>query len=260
MAYEPDQHADSDWWRDHFSGLVLDLWQSIVPADAAARDAVFLQAHLSLPAGAKILDVPCGDGRVALEMASRGYQLEGVDISPGLIASARRRSLERGLAIVWHEGDMRRLPWNEEFDAAYCWGDSFGYFDEAGNRAFLAAAYRALKPGARFALEMQMIAEVLLPRFREEAAGERGGIDVRVRRSYEASTGRMTVAYDLERDGVRQRQTASYRIHTCREIVALLESAGFSDIRLCDEQGQPFQLGADRLRVVSSKNSNDGRG
>src|SRR5262249_28363784 len=146
MPDNSGQYEDTRWWRDHFSGILLDLWQSIVPGDQAVRDADFLEAACQYSPAARILDVPCGDGRVALELAGRGFQLVGVDISPGLIREARCKSEERRLKVQWHEADMRSLPRQAEFDAAFCWGDSFGYLDDLGNQEFLAAVHRALKP------------------------------------------------------------------------------------------------------------------
>jgi SAM-dependent methyltransferase len=246
-------YADTGWWRNHFSGILLDLWQSIVPGEQAARDADFLQAHWELPPAAQILDVPCGEGRVALELAGRNFRLVGVDISAGLIQAARQQSEQQQLPVEWYEGDMRALPWNQAFDAAYCWGDSFGYLDEQGNQDFLQAAYRALRPSGWWAMEIQMIAEVLLPRFRHEEAGEVDGIRVRVERAYDPRHGRLTVKYALERSGVQEQRVASYRVYSCAEVCRRLEQARFEIVGLFGANGEPFQLGSDRLRIIGRR-------
>jgi SAM-dependent methyltransferase len=253
MVDERSCYEDTGWWRTHFSGVLLDLWQSIVPPEQAARDADFLQAECRLPPGAHILDVPCGDGRVALELAGRGFRLVGVDISAGLLREARRRSDLRQLPVEWHEADMRSLPWEGAFDAAFCWGDSFGYLDDAGNQDFLQAVHRALKPGGQWAMEMKMVAEVLFSRYRAEEAGEVGGIRVGVRRAYDPRQGRLSVEYTLARAGTQETRLASYRVYSCGDVCRLLERAGFVVGRLYGGTGEPFQIGADRLRVVSAK-------
>jgi SAM-dependent methyltransferase len=253
MIDEHDDYQDTGWWRTHFSGILLDLWQSIVPGAQAARDADFLQAECRLTPEATVLDVPCGDGRVALELAGRGYRLVGVDISPGLLREARRRAELRQLPVEWHEAEMRDLPWEGAFDAAFCWGDSFGYLDGAGNQAFLGAVHRALKPEGRWAMELQMVAEVLFPRYRAAESGEAGGIRVQVRRSYDPRQGRLSVEYALARAGAQETRVASYRIYSCAEICRMLERAGFVVERLSGGAGEPFQIGSDRLRVVSTK-------
>lgn len=259
MVGEQRPYEDSRWWQTHFSGIMLDLWHTIVPSDQAARDADFLEAQFRLPVGANILDVPCGDGRVALELATRGFQLVGVDISAGLIREARRRAELQHVHVEWHEADMRSLPWEGAFDAAFCWGDSFGYMDDAGNREFLAAVHRALKPDGQWAMEMQMVAEVLMPRYREEQAGEAGGIQVRLRRAYDPRKGRLSVEYVLTRGSTQEQRCASYRIYTCGDVCRMLEQAGLAVSRLLGGSGEPFQIGSDRLRLVATRRPADYR-
>jgi ubiquinone/menaquinone biosynthesis C-methylase UbiE len=245
-------YEDTEWWRSHFSGLMLDLWQSLLPGERAAGDADFLQAACRLPAGARLLDVPCGEGRVSAELAARGFRVVGVDISAGLLRSARQRAGQRNLSVEWHEGDMRHLPWERAFDAAFCWGDSFGYMDNAGNEQFLAAVQRALKPGGRWAMEMGMVAEVLFPRYREELTRDVGGIRVALRRSFDPRQGRLAVEYTLTRAGSEEKRTASYRIYSCGELCRMLERAGFVIDRLYGGPEAPFQIGSERLCIVAT--------
>jgi hypothetical protein len=139
------------------------------------------------------------------------------------------------------------------FDAAFGWGDSFGYMDEAGNAAYLAAVQRALAPGGCWAMDMKMAAEVLFPRFREEAAAEAGGMRVKIQRTYDPRQGRLAVEYQLLRDGIEERRRASYRIYSCSEVCQLLERAGFVVRPPCDSTGKPFKIGSDCLRIVAVK-------
>lgn len=238
----------SDWWRDHFSGLNLELWQAILPPTKAREDADFLAAHC--PTGGRILDVPCGEGRVAIELAARGFAVTGIDIAPGLIAAARAAAP----ALDWREGDMRDLP-RGGYDLVCCWGDSFGYLDEQGNRDFLRAARAALEPGGKLALEMQMLAETLFPHFRATASGEAGGIQVQVNRRFDPRTGRLAAEYTLRRGAEVQMRTASYRIYTAAELCRLLAEAGFAQVDLHDETGREFALGANVLRAVATSTS-----
>ena len=243
-------YRDTEWWRDHFSGTMLELWRAIVPPDQAVEDADFLLLHGGLLPGSRVLDVPCGEGRVAIELAARGVRAVGVDIAPGQIEAARQNAAARNVDVEWHVADMRAVPWQAAFDAAFCWGDSFGYMDDAGNRDFLAAVHRTLVPGGRWAMEMQMVAEVLLPRLQTRVSGRAGGFEVAVRRDYDAQSGRLSVEYEVARNGMRETRQASYRIHTIDEIRALLERAGFRIDRLCARDGNDFGRAADRLRVV----------
>lgn len=118
------------------------------------REVDFLVDALALEWGARILDVGCGTGRHSLELARRGYQTVGVDISQGMIEVARRGATDDGLLAEFHVVDARDLRFEDEFDAAICLCEgAFGLAgNEAGHRAILAGVARALKPGAQFIL------------------------------------------------------------------------------------------------------------
>lgn len=103
---------------------------------------------LGLPAGARILDVPCGQGRHAHLLAEAGFRLDGLDYSRHLLAAARARGT--GPTLRYHRGDMRQLParWTGRFDAVVNLFTSFGFFaDPRDDAATVAEWARVLKPG-----------------------------------------------------------------------------------------------------------------
>jgi SAM-dependent methyltransferase len=68
-------------------------------------------------AGERVLDIACGTGNTALVAQARGAAVTGLDLTPGLLAVARRRAAEAGLDdITWQEGDAENLPFP---DAAF---------------------------------------------------------------------------------------------------------------------------------------------
>ncbi|MBL8481219.1 MAG: class I SAM-dependent methyltransferase, partial [Rhodocyclaceae bacterium] len=171
----------------------------------------------------------------------------------GLIARARRHAARRGVQVDWRVGDMREPPAGPPFDGIYCWGDSYGYFDEAGNRAFLDAVWQALRPGGRFALELKLVEEVLLPNFRPRLEGQAGDIRVRILRHYDARTRRLDSRYEYARGTQIELRHASYRIYSCQELCSLLAASGFAQARMLDGQGAVFRPGAEKLRLVATK-------
>ena len=113
--------TDPNWWQDFFSGPVLDFVRDSRDENQNEVEADFLQQALQLLPGARILDVPCGGGRLSLEMAQRGYRITGVDISHSLMESGKSRADALEVAVSWECRDMRDLPWPGKFDAAFCW-------------------------------------------------------------------------------------------------------------------------------------------
>lgn len=102
-----------------------------------------------------LLDVACGEGTFAVAMAARGLAVTGVDISPRMLALAEQRAAAAGAPVRLLHGDMRDLPFCEEFDLVTCWYDSLNYLPSCDDlcTAF-ASAYRALKPGGVYACDM----------------------------------------------------------------------------------------------------------
>src|SRR5262249_53622725 len=134
----------SDWWQTFFTGVALDLWRAAVTPEQTKAETDYIQRTLKVPPRGKILDVPCGNGRLALELASRGFRTTGVDIALPYVEEGRARAAKEDLPAVLENRDMRDLPWSNEFDGAFCCGNSFGYLDDEGNAAFLKAVSRAL--------------------------------------------------------------------------------------------------------------------
>jgi SAM-dependent methyltransferase len=103
---------------------------------------------LALPAGARVLDCPCGQGRHAHLLAEAGYDVDGLDYSEPLLDAARARGTGRTLRYT--RGDMRRLParWTGRFDAVVNLFTSFGFFlDPGDDRRVVAEFARVLAPG-----------------------------------------------------------------------------------------------------------------
>ncbi|HKT12606.1 MAG TPA: class I SAM-dependent methyltransferase [Terriglobia bacterium] len=240
-----------EWWEDFFSGVVLDIWKEVYDEAHTRAEADFILKVLNVPNGAALLDVPCGEGRLARELASRGHKVTGVDISPEFIQEARSRAAEKDLDIRWEQRDMRDLPWKDEFDGAFCFGGSFGYFEDEGNVDFVRSVCRSLKPGARFILDIGVSMETLLPRIQEREWTRIGDFLFLEENHYDHVHSRLNTNYTFVRDGQMETRSGSHRVYTYRELVRLLESAGLIDVQSSGSlAGDPFSPGSAQLFMV----------
>jgi SAM-dependent methyltransferase len=238
----------TSWHLDFFRDVALDFWRGAIPPEMTRAEADFLERSLEVGPKARLLDVPCGNGRHAALLAARGHQVTGVDSSAEFIAEAR----DTANPARWVLGDMCELPWTAEFDGAYCFGNSFGYLDRAAARRFLAAAAGALKPGARFIVDTGMAAESILPGLLSKRWHHLGGIFVLSENRYRPAEGRLDIDYTFIRDGIAEKRPSSSFVFTVAELCHLHREAGLEPRQLLGSiEGAPFTLGSPRLILVS---------
>jgi SAM-dependent methyltransferase len=113
----------------------LDLWQELAAA-----------------AGGPVLDIGCGTGRVALELADAGHDVTGLDSDPELVAELARRAREEGLRVRAHAADARSFALGRDFALAIAPMQVVQLLGgPAGRAAMLSHVRDHLRPGARFA-------------------------------------------------------------------------------------------------------------
>ncbi len=142
-----------DWPKRFFRGEIFSPAQPEALA-AAADEARFLARALGLRRGSRLLDVCCGTGRHDFELARRGVEVVGADVTREYLELAKRRA-GRARNPRFVRADMRALPFEAEFDAAINVWTSFGYFlDPRDDARALRSIARALKPGGRFLIDV----------------------------------------------------------------------------------------------------------
>jgi SAM-dependent methyltransferase len=145
-----------DVWREFFDSYAPQYMNEVFTTDSV-REAAFLVEVLGLRPGAAVLDIGCGTGRHAVELARGGLRVTGLDISGGMLAEARAAAAAAGVELELVEADATSFDLGREFDAAVCLCEgSFGLLgsDDAfeHDAAVLRCALAALRPGALFVL------------------------------------------------------------------------------------------------------------
>jgi SAM-dependent methyltransferase len=217
-----EEFFGEDYMRFHLDGGQRE-------ADRAPAECDFIEKTLELAPGARVLDLCCGQGRHAIELAKRGFAVTGADLSEHLLGIARGAAEEAGVEVRWHRCDMRELPWEGEFDAVINMFTAFGYFEaEEENERALKPARRALRPGGRLLLDLpnREVWVQLIPNGQrnwkevgdhlvlDEHLWDEAGLRLRVRRIIVAS------------DGSRRAKGFDLREYSHDEIVGLLGQAG----------------------------------
>jgi SAM-dependent methyltransferase len=235
-----------DWFVGFHRGLTARFWRTI---GAAMLDGDWQVVGGLLDGFERVLDVPCGDGRVTARLAGAGHEVLGVDISAEEVEHARREHP----GVQFLVGDLRALP-DGPFDAILSWGNSFGYLPPAESARSLAEMRRVLRPGGRLVLDSGSVAEAVLPGgLTETASHEMNGLRASIRRRYDASESRMESEYAFEDDsGAAQTVRAAHYVHTTGELSRMLLAAGFASVGLRGPDGAtPYELGDARLVAVA---------
>ncbi len=245
---------DPNWYQDFFRGVVLDLWREAVSPEQTRAEVDFVERHLDVPARARILDVPCGHGRHAIELASRGHDVTGVDLSRGAIEEAAKLAAAVELPVEWICGDMRDLPGESEFDGGFCLGNSFGYLEPSGMRLFASALARALKPGARLVIDSGMVAESILPNLKQRQQTQVGDILFTEENRYRAIDSCVETEYTFIRGGETHVCTGLHWVYTVREMRQLLAEVGLVTTNVYSSlEAEPFSVGCPYLLLVAQK-------
>ncbi|MCX8160757.1 MAG: class I SAM-dependent methyltransferase [Candidatus Saccharicenans sp.] len=111
-----------------------------------------IEKEINFDKSLKILDVGCGTGRHAIELARRGYSVTGIDLSESMLRRAREKARKDNVQVNFIQGDARALPFEGEFDLAImlCEGGFSLMETDEMNFEILRSVTRALKPRRKF--------------------------------------------------------------------------------------------------------------
>jgi len=232
----------SDW----FETMEEHLW--LLPDEKGEEEARFIKKALRLRKGQAVLDAPCGAGRIAFHLACQGCAVTGVDLRPQFVNRARRRFRTAGLQGRFKVMDLRRLEFEQEFDGAFNWGGSFGYFSDEENLELVRRYARALKPGGRLLVD-QVNREYILRHFIPE---QRRG-EVIIRNYWYRDTQRI-ISRRIINGHNDPKNMSSMRVYTRRETEQLFEQAGLIvDAFYGSFKGEEFRRSSPHLIAVGRK-------
>jgi SAM-dependent methyltransferase len=242
------------WWDVNFDELYLRMFETILTPERTAQEVAGVMTLLNLRPGARVLDLCCGQGRHTVPLGRVGYRMTGLDRSTYLLGQAQRAAEEEGIDVDWVLGDMRRLPWREQFDACLNMFTAFGYFEnEAENEAVLLQVRQALRPGGVFFLDISNRDYYLL-RLWPQAWRRHGQAIILEDTHFDALTSRFTMTFTWVEGARRESLTHSVRHYTAPELAGMLRRVGLEPTAFYgDFDGSPFELYSKRLIVVAKR-------
>ncbi len=259
----PSRPRAHPWWEvffddDYLRTVRLPTHQQI------ARQCDFLTKRLGIKPGATVLDVGCGLGLQAVELASRGYLSVGLDLSLAMLSRASEEAQSRGVKINFLHSDMRDMNFEGNFDAVVCIGTSLGYFDDDTNRKVIERMFRALKPNGVLLLDVVNRDHVI--RTQPNLIWFEGDGCVCMEESeFNFFTSRLHVKRTVILETGKQRENEySLRLYSLHEVGQILHQAGFRVIEVSGREALPgvfFGQESPNMMVVAERRSTaDGTG
>jgi SAM-dependent methyltransferase len=246
------------WYERAFGRLYLTVYGHR-DEEEARRNAPKILALLGVPWNARILDVGCGEGRYARALQARGCRVTGVDLSRELLEEARRRSPDLPGTPTLVHGDMRALPFEQQFEGAISMFTSFGYFETPREDArTFAGVRRALVPGGRLLVDFLNASHVRRSLV-AESVEERPPYRVEIRRRIEERPRPRVVkeirVVDARTGSVEDEVEERVHLYEADEVDALLSEAGLDPVgpRHGDLDGRPHDADSPRLVRVSER-------
>ncbi|GAA5116709.1 class I SAM-dependent methyltransferase [Alloalcanivorax gelatiniphagus] len=207
--------------------------------------------------GGRVLELGCGTGQKLIPIASDGHACVGLELSPDMLAEARRKADERGVEVEWVQGDMRNVDLQRDFDLVLIAGNSLLHLHAVDDLlACLRSAREHLAPGGRLVFDVfnpsvRVLAQADGVRRRRDALSfvdpDRGVVHVEVAETYDAAAQvtRGTWFFSTESEGDFAVAPLEIRSIFPQELRLLLSLAGLRVVeRFGDWSRTPFTADA----------------
>lgn len=217
------------WWEQFFDEQYLSLWGGMVSPARTNDEADGLWRVLELGPGARVLDAPCGYGRLSLPLCERGAVVVGVDQSAQLLAAAEsRRGALPSERLRYRRANLRQPLDEGGFDAAINVFSSLGYGSEADDLAVLITLRAALAPGGKLFVETVHRDSVIVATAHGVKPSSRlaDGTLIIEEPRFDPVAGRVETAWHWQGPRGSGQKSASMRIYAITELTALLARAG----------------------------------
>lgn len=231
----------------------LHFYEDTLRAERTEHQVDILVSHLGMTPGMRVLDLGCGHGRHAFELARRGFDVVGLDRTEGFVELARREAEMARLPIDYRVADLRTLDEDASFDRVLCLFDVFGLHRDDENHDVLGRIARALRPGGKLCLDVRnrdWMVRALLP-----VTILQKGADLMIdRHVFDPVSGRLVDYRILVRDGRTREARFSVRLYHFTELRALLASVGLHVTEAFGTwDGDPIGLAHNRMVIFAEK-------
>jgi 2-polyprenyl-3-methyl-5-hydroxy-6-metoxy-1,4-benzoquinol methylase len=250
----------AQWYEELFKDYA-ESYDKEVYTQGTVQETDFIESELGFDKSKRILDIGCGTGRHAIELAKRGYSVTGVDLSESQLNRAKQKAEDAKVKVDFQIADARKLDFKNEFEAVImiCEGAFSLMETDEMNFAILENAAKALKDGGMIILTTL---NVLFPLyhsvkdFMEQKTVDGKNFDF----TFDLMTFRDFHSYETVDDkGVAMKLDCNERYYAPSEMSWLLKTVGFKKIEIFGgetgafERNRPLSTDDFEMLVVAVK-------
>ena len=239
-------------WQEEFFIDGWDFLQDVfLPPERAVEEINFIDRFAKEKGYLKVLDIPCGTGRISLPLAEKGYDVTGIDFNPNVIKLAKERSGDKKVEFL--QGDMREITYKEEFDLISCMWGSIGYFSDDEDFNFFRASHDALRPGGAMIIDTFTLEIIMRIYSQMDARKFESGYLIEDR-EYDLRNSRINVEWTYISEEKKFKIHSSIRLYTYKELLDMLQKAGFKEfLPFGGFNDEKFSINSRRLELIAIK-------
>lgn len=240
-----------------FAGSYKEAWRQIIPKALTEAEIDFIQEVASLGKGGTVLDLMCGYGRHALQLAERGINVTAVDNLLEYIEEIRVKSKELSLPLEAVQASALDIKLEKNYDAVICMGNSFAFFNKKDAINILKTVSRYLKSNGILIIDSWMIAEIAIRHFKERDWHYAGDYKCILEYKYHFHPSRIESQQTIiSPDGTVEIIPGVDYIFTLDELEMMFNEAGLRTKALYSTpRKKKFALGDGHIYIVAEKNS-----
>lgn len=199
----------------------------------------------------KILDFCCGTGRLSIELAKRGYNVDGFDLSENLLSIVKEESRKKHLDLNLEVCDMRQFNRTAHYDLTINFFTSFGYFDAVENNKVISNMCNSIQKGGWLVFDFFNSTYVLNTLVDKD---ERIENDLRIIQKRWIEGDRINKEITIRKNGDSNKFFESVKMYSREELINMLENAGMKIQRVFgDYKGSEFSNESPRTIIFAQK-------
>lgn len=216
----------------------------------------FITHVLNLSSGESILDLYCGYGRHAIELAKQGFKITGVDATQDFLDIAVQKAQEANVNITFTKTDMRELDYSQNFAAVINMFAAFGYFTDDENANIIKLVAKALQPKGLFLIDLlnrDWMVRNNLNRYWRHPSGE-CVLSYKVELEHGIATMKRQLINQVT--GTKTQYEFVLRAYSLPEMANIFRNSGFSIIETYGGfDGRPYSSETPRMIILAKKNN-----